>query len=462
MQRQLWRVLAWCICLLGSCGLLSLSPYYLFANQSAASYRLFLPVVLGSAPPAVFGVETSQLSSERGLEGLVAMQPYWVRRNGLRWKDVEPVEGAGYQWNTLAVQALEAEMIRASEQGLQLILIVRGSPAWATTPYQADCAPIHPSKYAAFAQFMAAAVQRYSQPPYNVRFWELGNEPDAYVFPNDSVYGCWGVQDDPYYGGREYGEMLKVVYPAIKAANPYVQVLNGGLLLDKPYDPTTGNGRSARFIEGVFATGAGNAFDILSYHSYTYYDGTVDGSSGRTDWKIPYLRNLMAQYQISKPLFNSEGALLCTVSSNACFRAQANIIGRIYARALRDGLMAFVWYAYDSDSFMHTALVEPANLSNQRPAYLAYRHAAQMLRNVRYSAALEQQPSGVEGYRFSRGTGTVWVVWSDTPVDITIPFPVTQRVTCTAWDGAPIACAVSDTTVTITASSSPTYIVAQP
>jgi hypothetical protein len=34
------------------------------------------------------------------------------------------------------------------------------------------------------------------------------------------------------FGGEYYGNMLKIVYPAIKSADPQAQVLVGGLLLD--------------------------------------------------------------------------------------------------------------------------------------------------------------------------------------------------------------------------------------
>ena len=112
----------------------------------------------------------SGISPNRGFDSLRAAGVTWIRSdNTLRWRDVEPVEGGGYQWNTAAVQRIEQEMILASQAGLKFILIVQGSPRWATTPYQADCAPINPAKYDRFAAFLAAAVARYSQPPYNVR-----------------------------------------------------------------------------------------------------------------------------------------------------------------------------------------------------------------------------------------------------------------------------------------------------
>jgi hypothetical protein len=404
-------------------------------------------------PASVFGMVMSSISPERGFDSLRAAGVTWIRSNNtLLWRDVEPVEGDGYQWNTPAVQRIEQEMLRASEAGLRYIMIVRGSPRWATTPYQADCAPIHPTKYARFAAFVAAAVARYSQPPYNVVYWQLGNEPDAYIFQHDSGYGCWGVRTDPYYGGRAYGDMLKVVYPAIKAANPAVQVLHGSLLLDRPYNPQTGSGLSARFLEGVLLAGAADSFDILPYNAYFWGN---DLSS--PDWKTPYLRSVMSSYNIPpKPMLMTETGLLC---DPGCPKLQGYAVGRYYTRALSFHLLGTMWYIYDSDAFHHTAMVEPQNPDQHRPAYQAYQHAIKQLLGATYSGALEGQPSGVEGYRFVRPGGALTVFWSSEVQQVSIPVAPGASVTCTAWDGAPLPCVNIAGAVELTADLGPIYLV---
>ncbi|HEU5102328.1 MAG TPA: hypothetical protein VFU22_25070, partial [Roseiflexaceae bacterium] len=349
----------------------------------AELHRLYLPAVLARTQP-IFGLDTTSLSPERGLDSLLALGTSWVRASNLFWRDVEPQEGQPYQWDTPSVQRAEQDMLTASAHGLKLILVVRASPTWATAPYQADCAPINPAKYARFAAFLAAAVDRYSRPPYNVEFWEIGNEPDAPIFASDSGYGCWGVASDPYYGGRAYGAMLKLIYPAMKAVAGQINVLNGGLLLDAPYNPAKSSTRMARFLEGMFVAGAGESFDILSFHSYSFYNDTVDGARGATDWKVAYLRELMDRYGVPrKPMLNTEAALLCSTLTAECYEAQANALGRFYIRAIVDELLGHLWYIYDSDEFHHTALVEPADVTVQRPTYHAYRHVAQMLAGAR-------------------------------------------------------------------------------
>jgi hypothetical protein len=404
----------------------------------------------------------TSLSPEHGLDGLVASGASWVRASNLFWRDVEPVEGGEYHWDAPSVQAVEQDMLAASAHGLKLILVVRASPAWAIAPYKADCAPVNPAKYARFATFLAAAVDRYSKPPYNVAFWEIGNEPDAPIFPSDSGYGCWGVAGDPYYGGRAYGALLKVVYPAMKARAEQISVLNGGLLLEQPYNASNGSGRMARFLEGMFVAGAGASFDILSFHSYSFYDGTVDGSRGATDWKVSYLRELMDRYGVPrKPMINTEAALLCTLVTPDCSEAQANALGRFYIRSLADGLLGYLWYVYDSDEFNHTALVEPSDVSVQRPLYQSYRQVAALLTGARLLGPLEGQAAGVEGYRFAGGAGTITAFWSDSEQIATIPAQPGAQVACADRSGAAVVCANVDGSVQLLTRPGPQFVIEQ-
>jgi len=64
---------------------------------------------------------------------------------------------------------------------------------------------------------MKALVVCYSVAPYNVKYWELWNEPDiaASSFPGNNIFGCWGDPGDAYFGGGYYTVMLKVIYPKI-------------------------------------------------------------------------------------------------------------------------------------------------------------------------------------------------------------------------------------------------------
>ncbi|NJM05055.1 glycoside hydrolase family 5 protein, partial [Candidatus Gracilibacteria bacterium] len=238
-------------------------------------------------------------------------------------------------------------------------VIVRGAPAWAQQRSGSACGPIRESALDEFATFVAELARRYSQPPFNVRYWELGNEPDvdAALVPGNSPFGCWGDAEDEFYGGGYYAEMLKTVYPAIKAANPDAQVVLGGLLLDCDPGVPLPDGQpcvAGKFFEGVLRNGGGAAFDVANYHAYVYWaDGNFDWDTGLPKWqhragvpvgKLAYLRETMARYGVEKPVMLSEAGLLCFRADPSCepngFRDdQANYAVRLYTRSAANGLI---------------------------------------------------------------------------------------------------------------------------
>ena len=255
-------------------------------------------------------------------------------------------------------------------------------------------------------------------------------------------------------------DRLKVVYPAIKTANPNVYVLHGSLLLDRPYDPATGKGASARFLEGVFLAGAENSFDILPFNAYWW---SLDNLPDAEDWKAQYLIDLQSAYNVPrKPMLITETGLLCASKSASCQQSQGYAVGRYYARALRYGLIGDLWYIYDTDSFYNTALVDPADVLSPRPAYGAYRHAAALLSDASYIGPLEGQPDGVEGYRFGQPDGTALVVfWAAKAQPVRIAVEPGMSVDCTGWDGASLACINEAGAVALTAQPGPTYLLAR-
>ena len=165
------------------------------------------------------GIELHAITDQGGLSLLRDTNTHWIRYNGLFWADVEPNEGER-NWDAFA--NLKSELQTASEQGYEVILIVRNSPTWARTIPDYHCSPIKPEKLNAFASFMYDVVTKYSAPPYNVKYWEMGNEPDVdhKLIPPTMPFGCWGDDQDEYYGGGYYAEMLKAVYPQVKISGP--------------------------------------------------------------------------------------------------------------------------------------------------------------------------------------------------------------------------------------------------
>lgn len=373
----------------------------------------------------------ARLSTAGGLDRAVEASATWTRRNALLWSAAEPEKGKR-DW--AAVAALEAELAAARASGLEVILIVRGVPAWALGPSGKACGPIRQDELASFASFVGDAAARYAGPPYNVRYWELWNEPDVdpALVPGDGEMGCWGNDGDADYGGAAYAGLLKAAYPSIKAANPDAQVLVGGLLLDcDPAQPQRcRNPRPPFFLRGILRAGGGAYFDGVSFHAYDYWGGasgtyhnpgwgTISSSTGPAlAAKAEFLRKALAEGGAAgKYLLNTESAMICpSCNGDEAFEAaKAWYVPQVYAAAMAAGLRANIWYS--ALGWRSSGLITPE--LKPLPAHTVYKVAAAQLGAAVYVGRLGPAELGADsrviGHRFSRADGELWLLWSSLP-----------------------------------------------
>lgn len=387
----------------------------------------YLPVLLRRSPTrGIFGTETGSFYDTAVLDRLVNAGSYWLRRAGIWWPDVQPT--VDFNWEPL--RGFDIELANAGSRGLHVILVVRGTPYWAQAASPWLCGPIRSDQFQAFANFLSILVNRYSQPPYNVKYWEIWNEPDidrqVPYMPYDCPWGCWGEVNDPYYGGSYYAQMLKVVYPAIKAADKEAQVLLGGLLLDcDPRDPPPGKGtcRPSLFLEGILRGGGGPYFDGISFHAYDYYYGEL-GRYANSNWhsawnttgpvsiaKADFIEDTLAAYGVTdKYLINTESALLCETcgEDDVTFETtKAYYLAQVYATALVQGLRGNLWYSLYG--WNNSGLLKADG--TPQPAFVAYGVASQKLRYVSFVRKIDEYP-GVTGYEFAGEEGRLWLLWS--------------------------------------------------
>lgn len=396
----------------------------LVTEQTAVTVTLPLVNRNYVQPAPVFGVQMYTVTEERGLVQAVKAGMRWVRVMAFPWDEIEPVRTSPPSYNWSSVD--EESLLNARANGMEPIAIVHFTPSWAQAYAGVSCGPIRADAMNAFAQFLKAAVARYSAPPYNVRYWELVNEPDVdrrLVSPT-SAFGCWGDIDDPYYGGRYYGYMLQVVYPAIKAANPNAQVLFGGLLLDcNPENPPVGkNCTPGKYLEGALVNGGGPYFDGVSFHAYTYYFDDRDaienpnwpGSVTAIPEKTAFLRGVLARYGfLEKKLMNTEAAVLCFNGTTACWNAQARYMPQAYAEAMAVGLQAQIHYRMiQGGQWWYTGLLWSDLVP--KPSYYSYAAASEFLSPTTYQGLASGYPTGIMGYTFKKGYGLAHtdVIWS--------------------------------------------------
>jgi hypothetical protein len=302
---------------------------------------------------------------------------------------------------------------------------------------------------------MTEVVERYSQPPYNVRYFEIGNEPDVGVgvVRADAQFGCWGDPADPNFGGGYYAEMLKVVYPAVKAANPQAQVMIGGLLMDcDPENPPEGKTcQEVRFLEGVLENGGGEYFDALSYHGYPFYVGGGLWDTQIENWsvrggvvygKLAFLEAVMANYGLEKPIFLTETSLLCAEwNERECnppgeefYTLQAEYLPRLYLGNWASGIAGTIWYPFDGRGWRYGGMAGPEEAP--KPTLEAFQYLTSILGEAGFRGA-EQNDEGFVVLAFQGEAGEIWSVW--TPDWESRPYPLPEGVTAvTDLFGSPV------------------------
>jgi hypothetical protein len=412
------------------------------SNEVADPITSYLPISMNNFPwPNPFGVENNN-----GWKPGTNVYKYgeelnsnWVRMGSyISWRKLQPNEGDPIKWD--ALEAFEEDLKEINNLGMTPIVIVKDNPYWAVIEdarkdsQLTSCAPIKSSKLNAFEDFMRTLVKRYKVSKFNVHHWEIGNEPDVdpdLVKPNN-VFGCWGdIDDDKYYGGQEYGKMIKVIGKAIKEEDPSAKVWLGGLLLDSPNTTDSKLGKPENFLKGVLEVGAAPYFDILPYHWYPpYFNAEIDHDNiGKwIDWgggvigKARFLRQIMAEYGVEKPLVLNETALMCppTVGgqpvdycdppSDDFYLVQANFVIRTFVRGLSEDVTGFIWYTLNGPGWRYTGLLTGSD--EPKPVYTAYQHLIRQLFNTRYSGK-PSYGSGIEAYAFKRGKEVVHILWGE-------------------------------------------------
>ena len=186
---------------------------------------------------------------KRSLEMVREMGAPWIVEY-FPWAYAEPSPGH-YDWSHH-----DLVIDHATTQGLTVIARLGFVPEWARPP---ETTPLYldEAQFPAFANFSAEFVRRYAGKVHYVIIW---NEPNLSLE--------WGYQPvDP----QKYIALLRTVYPAIKAANPDVQVLAGALAptLAPPGSPDGMN--DLVYLQAMYDGGAADYFDILAIHAYGWY-----------------------------------------------------------------------------------------------------------------------------------------------------------------------------------------------
>lgn len=358
---------------------------------------------------SVFGVQTSDLSDTTTNSLIQQVGASWVRI-GLSWSTLEPsnTTPGNFNWS-----AYDGGFADASAKGLLPLVTIRDNPDWAATT---SCGPISPAYLPEFASFLSALVNRYSKPPYNAHYWEIYNEPDNTDVNRAWLGGCWGGK------GKEYGDMLKIAYPAIKAADPNAEVMLGSLAYDWFTTDAAKGPFEERFLDDVIDPLKGNArayFDLVGFHYYPAFRTRWETFGTDVMGKAKYLRDKLGNYGVVKSMAVTEINMWSGAAHGGSDELQSDYVVQAYARGIATDLVLLIWFTMvDYNDWEYGLLKQDLS---QKQAYTAYKVMANMLNGYSYSGLFRYtgtKPVDVEGYTFTLPNGkerhTVWATVNDT------------------------------------------------
>ena len=172
----------------------------------------------------------------------------WVKQK-FPWREIEGIEKGQYDW-----YRPDRIVDKAEQAGVKLVVRLDRQPFWSEPVDNQFKDNQPPANLQDFADFCGVVAARYKG---RIGAYEVWNEPN--------LSREWG---EKMPNPAEYTELLKVCYAAIKAADPNAIVISAGLA------PTGTDTAAAmpdtKFLEGMYAAGAADYFDVLGLNAPGY------------------------------------------------------------------------------------------------------------------------------------------------------------------------------------------------
>ena len=229
-----------------------------------------------------FNVQMPGQDQQRVLDYTTQAEFGWIRQQ-VRWADFEPSKG------NILFGPLDAIVNVAQANGVNVLFSVVTSPTWARADHLTNAPPDNFNDY---GDFVAALARRYDG---KVQAYEIWNEEN---FTRE-----WA----PTVNSGAYVELLKVAFHRIKAVDPKVVVVSGGLTPTGVNNPSVAVSDTSYLLQleqyqgGVFKTVA----DAVGGHMAGYNNPPQDSVDHHT---------------FLAPCFTSAGQPLNTTS---CFKSNS-------------------------------------------------------------------------------------------------------------------------------------------
>lgn len=218
----------------------------------------------------------------------------WIKQQ-FPWEEIEQSRKGEFfdqTWQKPSWQKFDEIVDLAEQFGLQLIVRVDRSPAWAR---QADAPPeAPPANFADFGDFLAILAERYKG---RISHYQLWNEPN--------LAHEWGTPPDP----KGYVDLLGIGYQRIKEVDESIKVLTAPLAITLERSPRAMV--ELDYLEEMYQHGAAAYFDIMSANAYGLeFPPSAEPDPNVLNFRrVELLRNIMEQNNDSEKAvwFNEYG-----------------------------------------------------------------------------------------------------------------------------------------------------------
>jgi hypothetical protein len=193
---------------------------------------------------------------------------------GVRWTTVQPTSGA-FVYNDAAVANI-------ATNGMVPICNLYPGLAWPTWATNGDGSP----NFSAYTNYVYQVVNRYSQSPYNIHFWETWNEPNASVW--DSV----GL-------GTNLTGIASMITDSVKTildADPQAYIIAFGGMA---------HAADALTIWNALSAGTQAKVSAVSGHIYPQ-DGSADPNASESDVHFASMQDWARAFAGIRPVWNTE------------------------------------------------------------------------------------------------------------------------------------------------------------
>jgi len=311
------------------------------------------------------------------------------------WQYIEPEQG-NLTWLDRNNQSYDQKVKNLVDNDMTIVGIVWQAPKWARLKKCKDWDLCPMANHDDYVNFIQKTVEKYKN---QIKYWEIWNEPDL----GDSV---------PYWD-KNYVELLKISYQAVKKADPEAKILLGGLSTS----PKTFENKDILSLEKYYQQGAKDYFDIMNFHFYPAdvdprdYDNPDHGIFAR----INMIKQIMEKYgDNNKPIWNTEGAY----GNDTDEGLQAQYLARYFTAQFAEKINKVFWFHF---------MTHKDSLLDGNDWGLYYKNGAAKLSSYTYkiladklngidvskTQTIYQDKDNVYVYKFIKNDKPVYVAWWD-------------------------------------------------